>query len=481
MNEYDVMIVGAGVTGLATACSLCRYKLRILVLEKNCDAAFGVTKANSGIVHGGFHYPLTTLKGRLEIRGNQLFGEYQKRLHFPFKRCGIILAAFTEEELAKVKELYERGKKNQVPGIELCSKERLLQLEEKLSKDVLGGLYAPEGGVVEPYKYAFALAELAEKNSCDIRYDREVISGTWKNSRWEIHTAQGDCFTSKYIVNAAGLYADRVSGCFGAEEFAIHPRKGEEYLLDRLSPARPSKVVFPVPTGHSKGVLVIPTCDGTTMVGPTAETIRDKEENCTTEINRKNIFALAKNMIPSVSEKDLITAFSGSRPAMDGEDFYIAPSEKVPAFIQAAGIQSPGLTASPATGEYICELLKKEGLTLEEDPSYIPDLPYQKPLREMTKEEADAMHKKDPAWTNIICRCEKISEGEIVDAIRKGHTTLDGIKLYTRSGMGRCQGSFCSGKILEILARETGRSYQSFTKRGAASFLTAGNLKGKEK
>ncbi|MBO5761671.1 MAG: NAD(P)/FAD-dependent oxidoreductase [Lentisphaeria bacterium] len=480
MEKYDVVIIGAGVTGLATAYTLSRYKLKVLVLEKNIDAAFGVTKANSGIVHGGFHYPLTTLKGRLEIEGNQLFSQYHKDLHFPFKRCGIILAAFTEEELLKVKELYERGKKNRVPGIELCSRERILKLEEKLSGNVLGGLYAPEGGVLEPYKYAFALAEISQKNGVKILYEKEVTSGTWKDSSWEISTAEGNIYKSRYVVNAAGLYADKISALFGGEEFSIHPRKGEEYLLDRLSPARPSKVIFPVPTTHSTGGLVIPTCDGTTMVGPTAEVLEDKEEKTTTEINRNNIFALAKNMVPSVSEKDLITAFSGSRPAMEGEDFYIAPSKKVPAFIQAAGIQSPGLTASPAIGKYIGVLLEKEGLTLEEDPSFIPSLPYQKPLWEMTKEEADAMHKKDPAWTNIICRCEKISEGEIVDAIRKGHTTLDGIKLYTRSGMGRCQGGFCSGRILEILARETGKNYASFTKRGDNSFLTAGDLTGEK-
>ena len=215
------------------------------------------------------------------------------------------------------------------------------------------------------------------------------------------------------------------------------------------------------------------------MVGPTADSVEDKEDKRTTEVSRKNIFELAKKMVPAVSERDLITAFSGSRPAVDGEDFYIAPSGKVPAFIQAAGIQSPGLTASPATGEYIRDILAKEGLALEEDPSFIPDLPYQKPLRYMTEEEADAMHRKDPAWTNIICRCEKISEGEIVDAIRKGHTTLDGIKFYTRSGMGRCQGGFCSGKILEIIARETGKSYQELSKRGDNSFLTCGVLAGK--
>lgn len=481
MEKYDVAIIGAGVTGLAAAYELAQYKVKVLVLEKYCDAAFGVSKANSGIVHGGFHYPLSTLKGRLEIKGNFLFSEYHKRLHFPFKRCGILLAAFTQEELEKVKELYERGKENSVPGIELCSRERILQLENKLSPEVLGGLYAPEGGVVEPYKYAFTLAEAAIHNGVKICYEEEVIQGTRKGDLWEIKTAKGNNYYAGYAVNAAGLYADKVSRAFGGEEFAIHPRKGEEYLLDRFSACRPSRVIFPVPVGHSKGVLVIPTCDGTTMVGPTAELIEDKEDKKTSEENKKNIFALARRMVPSVSEKDLITAFSGSRPAMDGEDFYIARSEKAAAFIQAAGIQSPGLTASPAVGKYICELLEKAGLSLEKNPSFTPDLPRQKPVREMTVEEADLMHKNDPAWTNIICRCEKISEGEIVEAIHKGHRTLDGIKFYTRGMMGRCQGGFCSGKILKILARETNKEITSFTKRGDRSFLTGESLNTKEK
>ncbi|MBO4303106.1 MAG: NAD(P)/FAD-dependent oxidoreductase [Lentisphaeria bacterium] len=476
MEEYDVAIIGAGVTGLAAAYSLARYKLSVLVLEKNCDASFGVSKANSGIVHGGFHYPASTLKGRLEIRGNRLFGEYHRRLHFPFRRCGILLAAFTKEELAKAKELYEQGKNNGVPGIELCSKERLLELEEKLSPDVLGGLYAPEGGVVEPYGYAFALAEIAEKNGTVFRYEEKVLNGKREGDFWEIRTEKEHLYRAKYIVNAAGLYADEISRCFGAEEFVITPRKGEEYLLDRLAPCRPSKVIFPVPVGHSKGVLVIPTCGGTTMVGPTSSIVSDKEEKSTTEENRKKIFSLACRMIPSVSEKDLISAFSGSRPVMEGEDFYIAPSGKVPCFIQAAGILSPGLTASPAVGELIRDLLEKEGLVLEKNPDFLDSLPERKTLREMTDEEADEMHKKDPAWTKIVCRCEKISEAEIVEAIRKGHTTLDGIKFYTRSGMGRCQGGFCSGKILEILARETGKSIPELTKRGEKSFLTCGPL-----
>lgn len=260
MEKYDVVIIGAGVTGLATAYTLSRYKLKVLVLEKNIDAAFGVTKANSGIVHGGFHYPLTTLKGRLEIEGNQLFSQYHKDLHFPFKRCGIILAAFTEEELLKVKELYERGKKNRVPGIELCSRERILKLEEKLSGNVLGGLYAPEGGVLEPYKYAFALAEISQKNGVKILCEQEVISGLWRKdaSCWEITTAKGDKYTGRYAVNAAGLYADKISSLFGEKNFPSIPGKGRNIFLTVSPLPVPPKLSFPSLPLTAKGFLSSP-------------------------------------------------------------------------------------------------------------------------------------------------------------------------------------------------------------------------------
>ncbi len=480
MENYDVAIIGAGVSGAATAYTLSRYDLRIALLEKAADVGFGVSKANSGIVHAGFHYPLTTLKGRLEILGNLMFEKLQYELGFPFRRCGIVVASFSEEEMKEVRKLYRRGLENHVPRIELCDRERMLHLEPKLSPEVMGGLYAPNGGVVEPYRYVFALTELAKLNGLELFTNCEIVRAERKNGLWELADASGRLFRAKYVINAAGLYADEVSRIFGAEEFKIVPRKGEEFLLDRNSKAYPSKVIFPVPTGHSKGVLVIPTVEGTTMVGPTAEIVEDKQDSSTTRANFKQVFALAKKMVPAVSERELITSFSGSRPSMAGEDFLIEPSKKVPGLIHAAGIQSPGLTASPAIGGYIRDLLKKQGLELREKTNVVRSLPPMPAVRNMSPEEADLLHKDDPAWTRIVCRCESVSEAEIVNAIRKGHTTLDGIKFYTRAGMGRCQGGFCSYRIIKLIARETGMTPEEVTRRGRTGTILRGHIGAEE-
>ena len=476
MEQYDVAVIGAGVTGCSVASVLSRYRLRVIVLEKAADAAFGVSKANSGIVHGGFHYPLSTLKGRLEIQGNLMFEKLHHELGFPFRRCGIVVAAFSEEQLETVRRLYQRGCENRVPGIELCGRERILQLEPKLAADVLGGLYVPGGGVVEPYRYVYALSELARANGVDFRMNFEVKSAEWQNGVRVIHASDGRSAVAKWTVNAAGLFADEVSAALGGEKFRILPRKGEEYLLDRNSPAYPSKVIFPVPTALSKGVLVIPTVEGTTMVGPTAELTEDKNDNSTSAENMRRIFGLAKKMVPAVSERDLITCFSGSRPVLESEDFFIAPSKTAPNLIQVAGIQSPGLTASPAIGEYVRDLLREQGVEMLEKTCFATSIPHHPALRHLSREEADSMHRQDPAWTRIVCRCESVSEAEIVEAIRQGHTTVDGIKLYTRAGMGRCQGGFCTHKILKIIARETGLPLEEITKRGGHGNLVLKHL-----
>ncbi|MBO4649333.1 MAG: NAD(P)/FAD-dependent oxidoreductase [Lentisphaeria bacterium] len=476
MEQYDVAIIGAGVTGAATAAVLSRYQLRVALLEKAADVSFGVSKANSGIVHGGFHYPLTTLKGRLEILGNLMFEKLQYELGFPFRRCGIIVAAFSAEQMETVRKLYRQGVENRVPRIELCSRERVLELEPKLAETVQGGLYAPNGGVIEPYRYVFALTELAQANGVELFTNFKVESAEWKDGARELHAADGRSIRAAWTVNAAGLFADEVSALLGGESFRIKPRKGEEYLLDRRSAAYPDKVIFPVPTAHSKGVLVIPTVDGTTMVGPTADITEDKEDNATTAENMHRIFKMAKSMVPAVSERDLITSFSGSRPVLDTEDFFIAPSATAPGLIQAAGIQSPGLTASPAVAEYIRDLLRAQGVEMKEKTKIATSIPLAKAIRHQSREEADKLHAENPAWTRIICRCESISEAEIVNAIRHGHTTLDGIKLYTRAGMGRCQGGFCSYKIMKIIARETGMPLEEITKRGGLGRLLRGHL-----
>ncbi len=473
---FDVAVIGGGVSGASVSWQLSHYDISVVLLESKADVCMGVSKANSGIVHGGFHHPVTSLKARLEIRGNLMFERLQHDLDFPFKRTGILVAAFSEDEMTTVRRLYDQGIANGVRDLEMCGHERMLRLEPKLNPDVVGGFYAPGGGTIEPYRYVYSLVESATLNGVNLQCNWKVVQGYHDGDHWHLRSEQGGEIEARYVVNAAGLYADEISRCCGGEIFHIHPRKGEEYLLDRSSAGRPEHVIFPVPSKHSKGVLVIPTAEGTTMIGPTADPVEDKEDTTTSADNMKRIMTMVRTMVNGVSSRDLITSFAGLRPVLDTEDFYIEPSKLVPNFIQVAGIQSPGLTASPAIGEYVKDLLKGEGLKLSEKTNFVYDLSRKHHARSETREELQRLHDTNPAWTHIICRCEKISEAEIVEAVRKGHTTVDGVKFYTRAGMGRCQGGFCSAKFLEIISRESGIPMEELTKRGGTSRILAGKL-----
>jgi glycerol-3-phosphate dehydrogenase len=474
--DVDVAIVGAGVTGAAIARNLSAYRMEVALLEKEADVSFGTSKGNSGIIHGGFHHPAKYLKTRLEVQGNVMFDRLQRELDFPFRRCGILVAALKDEEMKYVNHLYEQGRSNGSIGIEMCSRDRMLQLEPKLNKDVVGGLYAPSGGIIEPYRFVFSLVENAQKNGLQLFTDFAVESAEFADGSYTIRAADGRSLRARYVVNAAGLYADRVSRIFGGEEFAIHPRKGEYYLLDRQTKAAPQRVLFPVPTKVSKGMLVIPTVEGTVLLGPTADDVDDKDDTATAAESLDRIFDSARKMVPVVSQNDAITSFAGLRPALEDKDFYIAVSEKAPQLIQVAGIQSPGLTASPAIGEYVKDLLKEAGASLTEKSDFDPYVEPVPRIREASAYEADQLVAEDPAYGEIVCRCEEVSEAEIVRAIRDGHTTLDGIKFRTRARAGRCQGGFCTYKIMKILMRETGMRPEEITKRGGESRLLVGRL-----
>jgi len=485
--DYDVAIIGCGVSGANIARRLSAYSIKTAILEKAADVSFGASKANSGIVHGGFHHDKKYLKTRLELQGNPMFDQLWRELDFPFRRCGIIVAALHDDEMKAVGHLYAQGAENGAVGIELCSRERLLELEPKLSHDAVGGLYAPGGGIIEPYRFVFALVESALKNGAELLTNFRAEEARWGGGRWAIRGADGREVSARYAVNAAGLFADEVSAIFGAEEFSISPRKGEYFLLDRLTRASLARVVFPVPSQVSKGMLVIPTVEGTVLVGPTADDTDDKGDFSTTGDRLEGIFESGKSMVPSLSRGDIITSFAGLRPSLrwgpgvqrppclDG-DFYIAASEKSPAFVQVAGIQSPGLTASPAIGEYVKNILRDMGLGLREKPGWEPRVENHARLRGLDAFALDARIASDPAWGNVVCRCESVSEAEIVQAVRLGHHTLDGVKFFTRAQMGRCQGGFCAYKIIKIIMRETGLSWREVTKHGGQSRLIAGEL-----
>ena len=472
---FDVCIVGAGVSGANIARRLSAYDLKVVLVDKEADVSFGVSKANSGIVHGGFHHNKKYLKARLELQGAMMFERLRQELDFPFKRCGIVVAAMHEDEMRAIEQLYMQGVDNGVIGIEMCSRDRIMELEPKLNPDTVGGLWVPGGGIGEPYRFVFSLVENAISNGVVLQTTFAVSAGLRDGDAWRVEAADGRSLQARYVVNAAGLYADQVSAIFGAEQFAIQPRKGEYYLLDRLTKARPDRVVFPVPTSVSKGMLVIPTVEGTVLIGPTAESATDKRDLATTRAQLDKILSSARAMIPAISEYDVITSFAGLRPILD-EDFYIAMSAKVPNLVQVAGIQSPGLTASPAIGEYVKDLLKKAGLKLSEKPEYDPFVVKRPHVKELSPYEVDELVAQDPAWANMVCRCEKVSEAEIVAAVRAGHTTLDGVKYFTRAQMGRCQGGFCTYKIIKIIMRETGLSWDQVSKNGDRSRILKDTL-----
>jgi glycerol-3-phosphate dehydrogenase len=473
---FDVAIIGCGLAGASIARRLSRYRLSVAVLEKAADISFGVSKANSGIIHAGFHHKPETLKAQLEVKGNAMYDKLREELAFPFKRVGIIVAAFSYEEMKTVTDLFEQGKKNGVAGLEILAREKILTLEPKINPDVVGGLYAPSGGIIEPYRFVFALMESAKKNGVSLFTDFNVKKASKDKGAFSIQSEDSRSIKACRVINAAGLAADDISQVFKAEKFRIIPRKGEEFLLEKNAPGFPNHVIFPVPSKNSKGVLLIPTVEGTMMLGPTAIDIEDKGDLATTEENLEQVFNLAMKMMPVISKKDIITAFAGIRPALAGDDFYIALSEKQKHFIQVAGIQSPGLTAAPAIAEYVEGLLVSDGISLVEKENYDPFVEKNPTLRECSYEEAEKLIEMNPRYGNVVCRCENVSEQEIIEAIKRGHTTLDGIKFFTRAGMGRCQGGFCTYKILKIINRETGIPFLEITKRGRGSYIVSGEI-----
>ncbi|MFW6139543.1 MAG: NAD(P)/FAD-dependent oxidoreductase, partial [Spirochaetota bacterium] len=449
----------------------------VALLEKEEDVSFGVSKGNSGVVHAGFHHSPSTLKAALEVKGSMMFDALQGELHFPFKRCGVVVAGFSVEEMGSVEGLYQQGVQNGSVGVELCSRERILELVGSLNPDVVGGLYAPAGGIVEPYRFVFSVVESAVKNGVDVITGFEVAAKEYNQGVYTVISSDERKLRARYVINAAGLHADRISGVFGAERYKITPRKGEYFIIDRNASYIPSRVVFPAPAEHTKGILVIPTVEGTALIGPTAQEVDDKEDAATSSENFEKIFYFARRLVPEISEKDIINSFSGLRPVVRDEDFIIEISQKAPNFINVGGIQSPGLTASPAIAEFVKNLLKKAGCRLAERPDYDPLIQEPERVRNAWPSYVDNLIKKDRRYGRVVCRCENVSEAEVVEAIKKGHHTLDGIKFYTRAQMGRCQGGFCTYKIIKIIQRETGLSFTEITKRGKNSQVLKAPIK----
>ena len=471
---YDVIIIGAGVTGCAVARYLSRYQGSALVLERAEDVCCGTSKANSAIIHAGFDAAHGSLMAKMNVQGNRMLPELAKELHFPFRTNGSLVVCMSEEDMPRLRALYENGVKNGVEGLEIVDAQRLHELEPNVSKNVVAALWAPTGGIVCPFNMTIALAENANANGVDFRFNTKVTGFTRGEEGWTVHTEQGD-FQTRYVVNAAGVYADVLHNMVSARKLHITPRRGDYCLLDKQVGGFVSHTVFQLPGKLGKGVLVSPTVHGNIIVGPTAIDIEDRDGTNTTAAGLEELIAKAGISVDNLPIRQTITSFAGLRAHEDHHEFVIGEAEDAPGFVDCAGIESPGLTSAPAIGLTVAELLREKlGLRKKED--FIATRKGLLDPKSLTKEAYQALIRENPAYGQIICRCEQVTEGEIIDAIRRplGARSLDGVKRRTRAGMGRCQAGFCSPRVLEILARELGVSQAEITKCGGASRLIVG-------
>lgn len=473
---YDIVVIGAGVVGGMVARELAKYNLKLCILDKENDVAMGATKANSAIVHAGFDAKEGSLKAKMNVRGSELMEKVAAELGVKYKRNESLVVAF-ENERAEVESIYERGIKNGVKGLRIVEKDELLKMEPNLNPELHCALLAPTGAIVCPYELCIAAVGNAMDNGAELKLNFEVVSVDRKDTHFVIKAADGREVEAKYVINSAGVYSDKVAAMTGDDDFTVHPRRGEYMLLDKECGNFTERTIFHTPTKMGKGILVTPTVDGNLLLGPTAVDIEDKEDKSTTPEGFATIVSKAGDNAANIPFFKVITSFCGLRSVGSTGDFIIKLKDNV---VTLGGIESPGLSSAPAIAEYVVELLKNDGLALEAKADHDPIRKPAHAFQMMTMEEKNEVIKKDNRYGKIVCRCEGITEGEIVEAIHTnpGATDVDGVKRRTRSGMGRCQGGFCSPIVVEILARELNIPLESVTKFGKGSVINYNKLKG---
>jgi len=474
---YDVAIIGAGVIGSSIFRELTKYNLKVVVLEKEKDVSMGTSKANSAIVHAGYDPKEGTLASKYNVLGNEMFEGLCKELSVPFKRNGSLIIAFDEDDLNKVKALFENGTKLGVKNLKILNKDEVLEMEPNLSEEVKGALYAPTGGIVGAFEYAIALVENGVLNGGEVQLKKEVVS-IEKNDRFRIATSDGQVIKAKFVINAAGLYADKIHNLICKESFKILPRSGEYFVMDKNQGKVVSHTIFQCPSKLGKGILVTPTVHGNLLVGPDARDIEDKEDLGTVAHGLEAIREASMRTTKKVNFRECIRNFAGLRAVSDTDDFIIEENDEVKGFIDVAGMKSPGLSSAPAVSLGVVDILHKAGCILEKKENFIAKRE-QIHFMELSAEEKAEVIKKNSQYGRMVCRCESITEGEIVDAIKRsfGVLSLDGVKRRCRPGMGRCQGGFCGPKVQEIIAREYNIPLESVVLEKDNSYILVGKTK----
>lgn len=475
---YDAVIVGAGVIGGMLARELSKYQLSVCLLEKENDVACGASKANSGIIHGGFDPEPGTMKAKMNIDGIAKLYKAARQLHVPHKQNGSFVCAFGSQEEPVLHELYQRGLENGVTGMTLLSGEEAREKEPQLSPAVTLVLDIPSAGIICPYALTIAAVGNAMDNGVTLHTNFEVACIRQEQDVFTVSATDGQQVTGRYLINCAGCYSDRISAMTGDDSFQIIPRAGEYLLLDKAEGATVQRTIFQVPSVEGKGILVSPTADGNLLTGPTAAKVASPENKETTPEGIRTVIRLASKSVPSVNFRQVITSFSGIRASEGNGDFIIQPGKGMKNVLNVAAIDSPGLTSCVAIAEYAVSLLQSMGLPLSPKANWDGTRENTHAFRDMTEEEKDRYIKLHPAYGKIVCRCETVSEGEIRDAIRRNPPArdLDGVKRRTRSGMGRCQGGFCMPTVMKLLAEENNIPMEQVTKNGKDSTPLFGHI-----
>ncbi len=476
--KFTVAVVGAGVIGGMISRELTRYGVKTVILERGNDVALGASKANSGIVHGGYDPEPDTLKAKLNTLGVEKLFKAASELNVPIKRNGSLVCAFSEEEKAHLDMLYARGIENGITALEIIDGDKARVLETNLSESVVAALWVKNAGIVCPYELTVASVGNAMDNGAELLTNFEVVSINNENGVFKISSGDGRTVYSDYVINCAGAYSGKIAALVGDDSIEIIPRAGEYLLLDKAEGERVSHTIFQVPTKEGKGILVSPTVDGNLLTGPTAVAVASPENKETTADGMSTVMRLASKSVPTVNFRSVITSFTGVRASEKSGDFIIDESSACANFINVAAIDSPGLTCCVSIAEYVVDILKCIGLTLQMSDSFNGKRADPHFFRKMNDDEKNEYIKSNPTYGRIVCRCEGISEGEMRYAVKTNPpaSDLDGVKRRTRAGMGRCQGGFCSPTVMKLIAEERGIGKEQVTKNGGGSYIVTEKL-----
>ena len=477
-DSYDLVIIGAGVSGTYIARELSKYDLKILILDKDNDIANETTAANSGIIHAGYDPKPGTAMAKFNAPSNKMFDKVCEELDVPFERCGSLVIGFDDNDQKTIEDLYQRGLKNGVPDLKILNRDEVLEMEPNINPEVKHGLYAPTAGVINSWELAIALAENAIDNGTDLRLETKVEYIKKEEDTYKIITDKGN-YTTKYVVNCAGVFADEIHNMVSEPSYSIRPRKGNYYVVDNTVKDLVNHIIFQAPTENGKGVLITPTVDGNFLIGPDSKFLDDKLNNATEADNLEFIKKSGFRACPTIPFDKVIRSFAGLRAASNQSDFIVEEAQDAKGFIDIGGFESPGLSSIPAVAEYVVNIIEKRNNGLNKKDNYNPRRRKVVRFSHLSPEERSSLIKNDPAYANVICRCETVTEAEIVDCIHRnaGARSVKAVKKRVRAGAGRCQGGFCGPKVVEILSRELGKDWTEIPYDGSDSYILTGETK----